>query len=134
MTPYATLTDLYAYGMPAVAMGSVLVTTQQTILDARNDFADDKMRARYLLPLQQPYPVSLKMHICVLAAWDILNVRGTRPTNGAPEPLEERAKESAKWFDDVERQRAHPAVIEAAGGAGPGIPAPHLISKPLQGW
>ncbi len=134
MTAYAVLADLYAYGMPLVAMGSVLTATQQIILDGRNDYADDRMRARYKLPLQSPYPVSLKQNICMLAAWDILVARGYNPAAGADVNIATRGEMAMKWFDDVERQRAHPNVIEASGGNDPGYAAPALVSKPLQGW
>ena len=131
---YATLADLYALGMPLVAMGSVTVATQQRCLDARNDYADDKMRARYLLPLQAPYPDSLIQNICMLAAWDILMVRGYNPSAGADVNIASRGELAMKWFDDVERQRAHPNVIEAAGSGSPGYAAPLVLSKPRQGW
>lgn len=133
MTPYATLLDLYALGMPLTAMGSVSIATQQRCLDARNDYADDKLRARYKLPLQAPYPDSLKQNICMLAAWDIVMIRGYNPGAGADVNIAARGEMAQKWFDDVERQRAHPNVIEA-GGADPGYPAPQIISKPQQGW
>lgn len=131
--PYATLTDLYRV-MPLVIMGTVSVGTQQAILDARNDYADDKMRARYKLPLQTPYPVSLVQHICQLAAWDIMRTRGFNPAAGADPIIQSQAEYAMKWFDDVERQRAHPNVIEAGGGTEPAYAAPQVISKPLQGW
>jgi phage gp36-like protein len=132
VTAYATLADLYAYGMPLVAMGSVSVPTQQKILDGRNDYADDKMRARYRLPLGTPYPESLKQNVCMLAAWDVLMVRGYNPGTGADTNIAARGELAMKWFDDVERQRAHPNVVEAV--ASPGYPAPLVISKPQQGW
>lgn len=134
MTAYATLTDLYAYGMPLVAMGSVSVGTQQIILDGRNDFADDKLRARYKLPLRTPYPASLKQNICMLAAWDVLVTRGYNPSAGADVIIATRGEQALKWFDDVERQRAHPNVVEAVGASDPGYAAPSVISKALQGW
>ncbi len=134
MTPYATIANLYVYGLPLVAMGSVSVATQQSILDGRNDFADDKMRARYKLPLQAPYPASLIQNICMLAAWDVLVVRGYNPAAGADVNIVTRGEQAMKWFDDVERQRAHPNVVESSGGGSPGYAAPMTISKPLQGW
>lgn len=133
MTAYAVLANLYALGMPLVAMGSVSTATQQSILDARNDFADDKLRARYKLPLLTPYPASLIQNICMLAAWDIILVRGYNPQAGADVNYATRGEMALKWFDDVERQRAHPNVIES-GSADPGYAAPLIVSKPLQGW
>ena len=131
---YATLADLYVFGLPLVAMGSVLVATQQRCLDGRNDFADDKFRARYRLPLVPPYPDSLKQNICMLAAWDILMIRGYNPSAAADVNIAARGEMAMKWFDDVERQRAHPNVTEASGGSDPGYAAPLVISKTLQGW
>lgn len=133
MTAYAVLTDLYAYGLAAVAMGSVSTASQQKILDARNDYADDKLRARYVLPLLAPIPESLKQNICQLAAWDCLVLRGYNPQSGADVSIRERADLALKWFDDVERQRAHPNVVESST-ASPGLAAPMIISKPVQGW
>ena len=132
MTPYAVLSNLYAFGLPLANMGAVTVPQQQAVLDARNEYADDKMRARYKLPLSAPYPMSLILNICMLAAWDILMIRGYNPGAGADVNIAERGKLAMQWFDDVERQRAHPNVIEAA--ASPGYAAPAVISKPLQGW
>jgi phage gp36-like protein len=131
---YATLADLYVLGAPLVSMGQVSVATQQACLDARNDYADDKLRARYKLPLGLPYPPSLRQNICILAAYDVMNIRGYNPAAGADVNLVTRAEQAMKWFDDVERQRAHPNVIEASGGTEPGYAAPEVISKPLQGW
>ena len=131
---YATLTDLYAFGLPLVAMGQVLVATQQRCLDARNDYADDKFRARYKLPLLTPYPDSLKLNICMLAAWDILMIRGYNPGASADVNISARGEMALKWFDDVERQRAHPNVIESSGADTPSYAAPLVISKGLQGW
>lgn len=134
MAAYATLADVYKLGAPLVSMGQIPSATQQSCLDARNDFADDKFRARYRLPLQAPYPPSLILNICILTAWDIMNIRGYNPAAGADVNLANRAEAALKWFDDVERQRAHPNVIEAAGGTEPGYPAPEVISQPRQGW
>ena len=130
---YAILADLYVYGLPLVAMGSVSTATQQAVLDARNDFADDKLRARYKLPLVDPIPPSLKQNVCQLAAWDILVIRGYNPASGADVSIRERADLALKWFDDVERQRCHPAVTES-GTSDPGYAAPQIVSKAQQGW
>lgn len=134
MTAYAVLADLYALGLPLVAMGSVSTAVQQRCLDGRNEFADDKLRARYKLPLQAPYPSSLVQSICQLAAWDVLVIRGYNPASGADVSIQARADLAFKWFDDVERQRAHPNVVEAAGSTDPGYAAPLIISTTRQGW
>lgn len=131
--PYATLTDLYVV-MPLAIMGSVGVPQQQAFLDRRNDFADDKLRARYKLPLMTPYPPSLTHNVCLLAAWDCMRARGFNPAAGGDPIIQTQAEMALKWFDDVERQRAHPNVIEAGGGDAPYYLAPEVRSKPQQGW
>lgn len=133
-TAYAVLADLYALGLPLVAMGSVSTAVQQRCLDSRNDYADDKMRARYRLPIAAPYPSSLVQNICMLAAWDIIMIRGYNPASGADVNIATRGELAMKWFDDVERQRAHPAVVEVTGPEVPGYAAPLVLSKALQGW
>lgn len=133
MAAYAVLADLYAYGLPLVACGSVSTATQQKILDGRNEYADGKMRARYKLPLRQPYPVDLVQNVCMLAAWDVWMARGGNPAAGTDLQYQTRGEMALKWFDDVERQRCHPNVLEANGDA-PNYPAPQVLSKPLQGW
>lgn len=130
---YAILADLYAYGLPLVAMGSVSTAVQQKCLDGRNDFADDKLRARYRLPLVAPIPVSLIQNICQITAWDVLVIRGYNPQSGADVSIRDRADLAFKWFDDVERQRCHPSVTES-GTASPGYAAPLIVSRTPQGW
>lgn len=133
MTAYAVLADLYAYGMPLVAMGSVSVPTQQMILDARNSYADSKFRARYKLPFVS-FDVSVTQHVCMLAAYDCMLARGYNPGAGADVNIATRAEMAFKWFDDVERQRAHPNVVELTGADVPAYGAPLVLSSPLQGW
>lgn len=133
-TAFAVLADVYALGAPLVAMGQVPIATQQRCLEARCEYADSKLRARFRYPLGSPYPADVIQAVCVLTAWDIINVRGYNPAAGADVNLAQRAELATKFLDDVERQRAHPNVIEASGGTEPGYAAPEVLSKPMQGW
>jgi len=130
--PYAVLSDLEMV-VPAAAISGISTTIRQRLLDARNQFADDKMRARYRLPLGTPYPESLTLNVAILTVFDCMNVRGYNPVAGQDANFALRAEMALKWFDDVERQRAHPNVIEAGGGDAQ-YPAPKVISRPRQGW
>lgn len=133
MTDYADLADFYVYGLTLVQCGPVSVGVVQSCIDARNEYADTKMRARYKLPLLAPFPADLKMHVCHLAAWDVWLIRGANPGAGADVNIPTRGELALRWFDDVERQRAHPNVVES-GSEDPGYAAPRIISKPKQGW
>ena len=92
------------------------------------------MRARYKLPLLTPYPDDLKLAICQLAAWDGWLIRGANPGAGTDAQYAVRGQMAIDWFDGVERQRVHPAVLESTGVDVPSYAAPELISKPIQGW
>ncbi len=132
-TAYATLANLYTV-MPLTMMGNVAVATQQALLTARNAGADSYLRARYRLPAQTPYPPDLVLSICQLAAADIMRVRGFNPAAGADVIIMNSAENATKWLEGVERQRIHPALVEAVGSEDPGYAAPLVISKPIRGW
>jgi hypothetical protein len=135
---YATLTDLYNT-IPASQLGALTTTQQQAALDARSAYADAKMRARYALPLGQPYDPALVRAVCDLAAWDLIQLRGYNPRSGSDVNYQIRAigvdgKGGAqRLLDDVERQCAHFAVVEAISPS-PAIPSPLVVSQPLQDW
>lgn len=133
MAAYALLADLQMV-MPTTAFSGIPTATTTAILNARNAFADDKMRARYRLPLAAPYPASLTQNICFLAAYDVMCFRGYNPQSGADQNIRARYLDAMKWFDDVERQRCHPAVTEAAAPGTTEYDAPLVLSKPRQGW
>ncbi len=132
MTAYALLADL-AMVLPAAAIASVPSATQQALLDARNAYADDKMRARYRLPLAS-WPVSITRAICEMAAFDILCFRGYNPGSAADQLVQYKFEQAMKYFDDVERQRAHPLVTEAAPPGSLEFDAPLVVSNPRLGW
>lgn len=132
MTAYATLSGL-ATVLPSAAFSSVPVATQQAILDGRNAYADDKMRARYRLPLTA-WPVSITRAVLDMAAFDILCARGYNPGSAADQLVKYKYDCAVKYFDDVERQRTHPVVTEAAAPGTLEYDAPQVISQPRQGW
>lgn len=133
MAAYAALADL-AMVMPATALAAVPLATQQAILNSRCAFADDKMRARYRLPLLAPYPESLKQNVLFLAAYDVLCVRGYNPASGADQNVRLRYLDAMKWFDDVERQRCHPVAVESQTAGSVEYDAPQVISDGRDGW
>lgn len=138
MAQYAFLADLYN-SAPQAMFGSLATAQQQTALDRRSAYADAKMRGRYALPLGQPYDPALVAAVCDLGAWDLVQLRGYNPQSGSDVNFRIRAigvdgKGGAqKLLDDVERQCAHFAVVEAIVPA-PGYPSPLIVSQPLQGW
>lgn len=131
---YATVTDFYTYGLRKLVLGNTITEAQiQAALDVRSSFADTKFRARYKLPFQAPIDVTIVQSVCILTAYDLLVMRGFNPDNPADANIELRAKAALKWLDDVERQAAHPNVIEATSPS-PALAAPLILSDNPQGW
>jgi phage gp36-like protein len=132
---YAIVSDFYRYGLPENALGAkVTPALIQAALDVRSAWADSKMAARYKLPLGTPYDLTIVMNICVLAAYDLMSFRGFNPENGGADAnIRLRAEDAIRWFNDVERQAAHPNVIEATSPS-PAIASPLVLSDPPRGW
>lgn len=131
-TAYAVLADL-AMVLPSASYASVPTATRQALLDARNAYADDKMRARYRLPLSS-WPPSVTRAVCELAAFDILCFRGFNPGAAADQLVQFKYDQAMKYFDDVERQRTHPLVTEAAPAGSLEYDAPLVVSNPRLGY
>ncbi len=134
MTAYATLTDLYQYGLPQNSFGSISTSQQQAALDSRNAWADGYLRGRYQLPLLG-WDIDLRMHVAQITAWDLLNLRGYAARAGADVEVETRAMKAIEWFEGVERGRVHPNVTpSAAPTPGTAYAQPQAITKQMRGW
>ena len=132
MTAYATLSDLYAHGLPSAALQSVSTSDQQSALDARNAWADGKLSGRYQLPLLA-WDVDLRMAVAQLTAYDLLVRRGYNSAAGADINVRLRYQDAIKWFDDVERQNVHPNVTQSQP-PGTSYDAPTVLTSPTRGW
>lgn len=132
MAAYAVIADL-ATVLPAAAFASVPTATQTKIVAGRCDYADAKMRARYRMPLLS-FDMSISRAVLDMSAFDILCVRGFDPGSASDQLVQFRYSEAVKFFDDVERQRAHPVVTEALAPGTAEYDAPLVLSDPRQGW
>ena len=132
---YAALTDLYNYGAPAVAYGTLTTGQQQAALDAASAHADSFFRARYgyqNVPLSQPIDIVIVMHVCELAAWNLITLRGFDGTNLNDVNIRDRGMMAVRYFEKVEKQEAHPNVNAATTDST--IASPLVVGAPLQGW
>lgn len=132
MTAYAVLADL-AMVLPLASYASVPVPTRQALLDARIAYADSKMRARYRLPLAS-VDASIIRAICEMTAFDMLCYRGFNPGSASDTFVQYKYEQAMKYFDDIERQRAHPIVTEAYAPGTTEYDAPLVISNAREGW
>jgi len=124
---YASISDLANYGFVPTAQGQVTNPQVNAILAAVSNYADTKLRGRYALPLQLPYPQALVRAVCHIASADIMELRGFDPQNPGDQAIEQRKAYAIKFLDDVQRQAAHLDVIEAVGPA-PAIVNPTVLS------
>src|SRR5262252_7544622 len=125
---YATLSDLSTYGVVSTAFGQLTNPQLQAALDAASAYADSKMRGRYALPLQTPIDIAIVRAVVHIAACDLLELRGFDPSNPGDQAAYNRKLLAIKYFDDVQRQAAHPAVVEALSPS-PAIPNPLVLSS-----
>lgn len=112
---YALLADLYRDGAPQRAFGQTVQTDHQAALDARASYIDSKLRGRYpdAVPLIAPIDPEIKRCNAVLAAYDLMNLRGYNPQSGADVNIRDRAMQAIGWLDQVQRQSAHPLITPA---------------------
>lgn len=138
---YATITQLYQYGLPQTAVAGIVDDTVLTAeLEAASELADSYFRGRYNLPLIS-WGTDIVMHVCHVAAYNIMRNRGFSPTAGSDATIERAYYEAvgypdrpgSGWFPSVQRQAIHPAVVETSTG-GPTHPFPQIKSAKQRGW
>jgi phage gp36-like protein len=114
--PYASLADLPTYGLPATALGTLTPTQQQDALDSSAGVVDSHLRGRYNLPLLAPIPVELTEVTCAIAGWRLMQVRGLNPASPDYVAFRDRYLDAMSYLGKVQRQAAHPNVVQAASG------------------
>lgn len=139
---YATPTNLITSGLPATALGTLTAAQQQAALDNASAEVDSYLRGRYPLPLQA-WGAEITMATCVIAAYNVMNVRGYNPASGADVNLSDRYLNTIAWLRDVQKRAAHPNVTPAYDPA-PIYAQPVVISSsvvdatgrtgPSRGW
>jgi phage gp36-like protein len=151
---YATVAQFFQYVPATIADGSFITGTNDSngnvaaALAVASGKADSYMRGRYNLPITGSvgggpgvYDPAIVMHVCWIAAYDLMSGRGFNPTAGSDALIERRYYEAvgfpdrpgSGWFPGVQRQAIHPDVTETSTGA-PAHPFPQVMSAPPRGW
>jgi phage gp36-like protein len=107
-------------------LGSVTAGQQQDALDSAAGTIDSKLRGRYALPLQPPIPVEITEACCRIAAWRLMSIRGFNPMNPGDAVIRDSYIDTMRWLDQVQRQAAHPNVVQATTGQ---TPQPVVLSS-----
>lgn len=124
---YASLQDLYTYGLPATALGSLSAATQQAALDAASVKIDEHIGARYALPLLS-WPSSFPEYAAKIAAYQLISVRGFNPASGADVNLRDRYLDAMRELKMIQNQQMHPNVTPSTGQS-PTYDQPTLLSS-----
>jgi phage gp36-like protein len=144
VTQYATIAQLYQYGLPQTSVAGIVDdATLNAELESASEVADDYIRGRGQLPLLTPYPTSFIQKVCHVAAYNIMRNRGFSPTAGADATIKEAYYEAigypdrpgSGWLPAVQRQAIHPAFIFSAPNTiANGYRFPSVNSQPSRGW
>jgi phage gp36-like protein len=112
MSSYAQTADLYRYGAPASAFGTISGSDQQAALDDASARVDEFLAARYPLPLIS-WPSSITEYTCRIAAWNLISGRGYNPAvgNEGDQNLKARYDDAIAQLTMIQKQQRHPAVV-----------------------
>jgi phage gp36-like protein len=124
---YATPTDFTAYGLPTAALDGFSGDVQD-YLDAASAQMDTYLRGRHTLPMVSP-PLELVRAECVIAAYDLLSVRGFDPEEPADKNVLIRYEKTFKWLRMIAEGVINLAV-DADSTPGVNDGGPIVASKP----
>jgi phage gp36-like protein len=131
VSQYATLAELYVYGAPSVAFGTITLDALTVALQSASTMADSFIRSRYALPLTA-WGTDLKMSVCKIATYEVMSVRGYNPAAGSDVNYLNRHLEAMAWLKGVSRGEIHldvtPALSTASQGSGV------VVSNSRRGW
>ena len=109
---YATRDDLFRLGLPEGALRGVPPATIEDALEAASRLADSYLRARYALPLSS-WDEALTRAVAIIAAYDLMAVRGYDPARGADEVLRLRYEDAIRWLERVAAGAVSPEVQDS---------------------
>lgn len=128
-TPYASLTDIYALGVPQQAIQAYTTQATANLLKA-SSLADNYFRARWgsqSVPLLA-WDDTITDAVAKIAAYWTLRVRGYASNNAGDQDFRKGYEDAVHWLEKVQKQQAHPQVQLAAYNQ-PGSVQPKVISS-----
>lgn len=129
---FAALADLYKYGAPARAFGTVLTDADKTAaIGAASDEAYGSFRSRGQGDIVA-WDTTVTMKVCHIAAYELMCVAGFNPNAGADRNFFDRAMAARTWLRSVSKGEITPAITFAtAKSVGS---APQVRSRGRIGW
>jgi phage gp36-like protein len=129
MAKYCEEEEIGVYGVNAEAIEGLGLADRITpAIEAASDEMDSYLRSQYTLPLIS-WGSDLRACAAVIAAWNIVRVRGFRPGDNPEDSalyLEYKAK--IRWLEQIAADTVHPEVTDSSSGAQVGV---STVSLPI---
>lgn len=141
MARYADQTWLGRIGVKAEALASITSEAKDAALDAASDLMDSYFRVAFTLPLIT-WQDDVRRACAIIAAYDLLVVRGYNPSAGADVNFRLRYEDimgapgRRGWLQQVAGGNAIPGVVDSSPGAteGENDDGPEVYSSSQRGW
>lgn len=134
MSQYASIAELYLYGAPSTAFGSLASTALDDALQAASGRVDSALRthrANTQLPLTT-YGADVKQCVCKLATYELLSLRGFNPAAGSDANVRMRYDDAMAWIRGVAKGEIHLDVEPVLTSASQGSAI--VSSSTARGW
>ncbi len=128
----ATLANLYAYGAPSSAFGSLSDPQRQAGLDGAAQVFLGFAASRGNLPLVG-WGSDVIQSICHVATYDLLARVGFNPNDGADVNYVTRKDDAIKWWSRFSKGEVTPPSILFSTAKSIGS-FPKVTSRPIRGW
>ncbi len=112
-TKYATANEFTLFGLPMEALDGVSFDVESH-LEVASALFESYARGRYSLPLVAPYPLEVKQAVCVIAAYNIVQVRGYDPENGTDRSIRARYEDTLAGRPGMKSSRPGAVAKESA--------------------
>ena len=133
MPRYAEIDDLQRLALPSVALTGVSTSDINSALASASSQLDDVLRGAGELPLIAWGP-SVRRHVAIIAAYDLMSARGYNPQAGADVNLRLRYQDTLAWMSGVARGDRLPEVTFSPSNSGDGDAPTATSSYRLRGW
>lgn len=119
MSSYCTPGDLAKLAMPTGGLAPFQTTEiVQLHLDTASDTVDSYLADQVTLPLVAPFPLSIKMRVCQIAAYTLLVQRGYNPdVGGDKDPLEKAYDAAMVWLESISEGKIKPPLVDSSPNA-----------------
>lgn len=132
MATLPTVSDLYIYGAPSGAFGSLTDGDKVKAIAAAYAELEAAATAQGKTPLVDPLPADVSQKIIHVATYELMSRVGFNPTAGADANYLLRANIARAYFRDIAKGIVRPAFVFAEARSTRA--QPQARSKPLRGW